>query len=304
MALTCTVACTHTQVTTAPSMMAREFKEESRKIRPVWHRTLVSSRACFGSLFSGTAKSNCTSWSGRQRSGPLADENMLYIGSWDGTLKKLSVDTGIVMTSIRLPSRVSATPTLHGDKLFVGLENGMLMCLNKHTLQRMWEKPQQLDADITQQPFVWGDTVYALTGDSSLYAMSVDNGHIVWRKRRPMENLVMMSQSRPLVLPGSAMQRSLMLVGNREGAIEVYDAQDGNLMFHLPVEQQEKPLRDIVAGPIVADNSIVAASVSGMMRAWRQPGFEEDWSVEESGLTHLAYDDVNKHVIAAGAGKI
>ncbi|MEM7589074.1 MAG: PQQ-binding-like beta-propeller repeat protein, partial [Myxococcota bacterium] len=104
--------------------------------------------------------------------------------------------------------------------------------------------------------------------------------------------------------PGSAMQRSLMLVGNREGAIEVYDAQDGNLMFHLPVEQQEKPLRDIVAGPIVAGNSIVAASVSGIMRAWRRSGFEEDWSIEESGLTHLAYDDVNKHVIAAGAGKI
>lgn len=300
--LACCVACTHAVTQTQPAPIIPPVQE---KLRPVWHRAIASARTCFRSLFSGTVKSSCMSWSGQQGlAGPLADQDTLYIGSWDATLKKLSTDNGHVMASTPLPARVSATPARHKDRLLVGLENGMLLCLDRHTLQPMWEKPQQLDADIAQQPLVQEDKVYVLTGDSSLYAIAIQSGQILWRQRRPMGNLVMLSQSPPLILPGSTMRRSLMLVGNREGKIEVYDTQEGNLMFYLPVEQQDKPLRDVVAGPIAANNVIVAASISGKMRAWRQPDFEEDWSIEESGLTHLVYDDVSKHVIAAGAGKI
>lgn len=304
-AMICCCACSHTQAhIAADSAVAAGVYSQSGAIRAVWRRPLASARACFRSLFAGTPSAGCMSWSGQQRSGALPDGDVLYVGSWDRHLRKVAVRSGRIVQSVRLPARVSATPQKHDNSLLVGLENGMLLCLHKQTLQPIWQKPQQLDADIAQQPVIWADRAYVVTGDSSLYAIAINNGDILWRKQRPLENLVMMSQSRPLILPASSIQRSMMLIGNRDGKIDVYDAADGNLMFQLPVSQQDNLLRDVVAGPIAAGHLMVAASVDGTMRAWRQAGFEEDWSLEEPGLTHLAYDAINNRVIAAGAGQI
>ena len=275
-----------------------------QRLRIVWQVPVLRGRSCLNSLLSGSAKAGCLSWSRREWAGPAYDaQDALYVGSSDKRLRKLSPSRGAVLAIAILPAAVLAKPVLHGRCVLVGLENGELVCLDKQTLSILWRT--QLDTDVTEPPVAWGSLLYVVTGDSSLYAIDAQSGKVQWRKQRPIEQLVLAPQSHPLVLPGlSEIERPLVLVGNRAGELEAYDAKEGTLLLTLPFEQQGIQLSDVVGGPVLANKCVVAASFSGGLRAWKRQGFDECWSLAEAGLTHIVFSKNTGLLVAVGSGKV
>lgn len=288
-----------------PSTPPLVAKGGTAPLRVVWQTPVLRARQCLGSLLSGSAKAGCLSWSRREWAGAAYDArtDRLYVGSSDKRLRQLSPRRGDILATTTLPGALLAKPVPQGRCLLAGLENGELVCLDKQTLAILWRA--QLDTDITEPPVAWGNLLYVVTGDSSLYAVDVQSGRVVWRQRRPIDQLVLRPQSHPLVLPGlSEVERPLVLLGNRAGAVEAYDAQEGTLVLTLPIDRNSTQLADVVAGPVIARECVVAASYSGGLRAWKLQGFDECWSVPEAGLTHVTFNARSGLLVAGGSGKV
>ncbi|MEM7495177.1 MAG: PQQ-binding-like beta-propeller repeat protein [Myxococcota bacterium] len=289
-------------VSSTPPLVA---KGGAAPLRVVWRTPVLRARQCLGSLLSGSAKARCLSWSRREWAGPTYDTqtDAIYVGSSDKRLRQLSPSRGDILATATLPGALLAKPVPRGRCLLAGLENGELVCLDRQTLAILWRA--QLDTDVTEPPVAWGSLLYVVTGDSSLYAIDAQSGRVVWRQRRPIDQLVLRPQSHPLVLPGlSEVERPLVLVGNRVCAVEAYDAKEGMLVLTLPIDQQSTQLSDVVAGPVIADKCVVAASFSGGLRAWKRQGFDECWSVAEAGLTHVTFNKNSGLLVAGGSGKV
>lgn len=84
-----------------------------------------------------------------------------------------------IMREFKLGSGVQSHPTVDGDVLYVGNNDGFLRAFDLNSSNLLWE--QNLQREILSAPVVTTSTVFVGSLDSHLYALNKTDGSIVWK---------------------------------------------------------------------------------------------------------------------------
>jgi outer membrane protein assembly factor BamB len=110
-----------------------------------------------------------------------ADSSRLVVGTSKGDLFLIDSANGKIVAQQKLVGGMVAAPTMVGDSMVVGTNDGRVYRLSSRDLVPEWEKPAALKGSVVSQPRVWGDLVFVQDDRSILLAIRLDNGKVVGR---------------------------------------------------------------------------------------------------------------------------
>jgi outer membrane protein assembly factor BamB len=142
---------------------------------------------------------------GRVVSSPAIAGGVVYIGSTDGRLYALDLQTGAKKWEFRTGSRIASSPAVDGGAVFFESYDGNFYALNKSDGSLKWKfavpgerrfaapgihgalpkgdtMPDPFDFYLSS-PAVWNETVYFGSGDGNVYALDAANGVKRWSFR-------------------------------------------------------------------------------------------------------------------------
>ena len=127
---------------------------------------------------------------------------------------------------------------------------------------------------------VSGDTVYAITSSSSIYALDTNRGRLLWKRDIGEETVT------------PAVSKDLVFIGADKG-ISAVDKETGEVRW-------EQLVGDISSKPIVADNLVIASCLNGEVYAFDVDSGTIEWSY---GFLDSAYvSELDDNVIYVGSG--
>lgn len=137
-----------------------------------------------------------TRLSGEVLAAPKGYRGVAYVKTQDGSVVAVKMDDGQVLWryNLHMPPlvlRQSSSPVITEQHVFVGFPNGRLVAIQRHSGIVDWERdiatPKgrsdiQRMADISADPLVINNTVYVVSYQGRLAAVSEDEGHTLWEK--------------------------------------------------------------------------------------------------------------------------
>ncbi len=214
----------------------------------------------------------------------IDDAGIVYIGSGfngkavvalrsgsDDELREQKLDRLLWRTALAYP--ITAPVTLAGDLVIVGGGNGdmvhsdpnpqgLVVALNRKTGQVVWQTKFE-DAVLGRIAVRDGMMLCPLrTGEVA--ALSVADGHILWRSR--------VSGTAP-VLAGGALTKERAYVVSSDGYLVAFAASTGKMLEKVYLNDQGKPGSGLsISSPQVVGNRIVVGSETGGLRAFLGTG--------------------------------
>lgn len=84
----------------------------------------------------------------------------------------MALDTGSGSTrwSADLKMDITAAPTVAGTSVLIGTENGLVFGLEAHSGEVLWKF--RAAGEISGSPIVVGDTMYVVSSEGTLYAVT------------------------------------------------------------------------------------------------------------------------------------
>jgi hypothetical protein len=205
---------------------------------------------------------------------PMVEGDTVYVVGRDGGAWALDAANGRVRwTSLGVPSSSAmvsgSAPAVSGDVVLFPQASGELTAARRDTGDRVWvaglagqrvgRAYAQLVGDITGDPVVVGDTIYAGTAAGRTVALNATSGETLW-------NVGEGALNPPLVVGGS------VFVVNDENRLVRLDAGSGEVIWavEMPYWTTEKirKRKGIVAqfGPVLAGGRLVVVGSDGQMR--------------------------------------
>ena len=138
----------------------------------------------------------------RARSQPTIHNNVVYMGSQDGTVYSINIDTGCVYWDFKAPAEVRASVVVDTDRslLYVGDMDGNIFAINQDDGSEVWRSHlnDHPDATITGSPQYYEGVIYvpisskewATAADPSyscctfrggIIALDARDGKIIWK---------------------------------------------------------------------------------------------------------------------------
>lgn len=274
-------------------------------LNPVWFTPVVTNGACLNSILSDPKEKNrCVSWNRREIAGPLFDESrgLIYVGGSDGMLHIVSAKDGRSKKNIRLPGNLKAKPILSNNHLFFGTDNGIVLKMNVESFQIVWQI--EVDAEVEHSLVLNDQTVFFISGLSTVYAVDAQTGEIKWNRKRPLPSKIFIAnQSKPLLVNLEDKNKMLVLVcGHPSGQVDLYEAKTGKTLFNIMIGDPTKEFPDIVATPVYDNGSIIVASFNKGIASLEPGTGEVQWRFPENKKTRLLA--ANGMIYAAGSHSV
>lgn len=235
---------------------------------------------------------------------PKVTDEMVLVHTMDGGLTAFNAHDGRQLWRFthNLPTLVlrrSSTPVVTNDFVIAGFSTGKLIALNKHDGTVVWTQDigqakgrtdLQRMVDISADPVLGTDVVYAASYQGSLVALNINTGHIVWDRDISSysgfaiddSNLYVAAtkgdvlaidcasghtlwlqnslQGRRLSKP--AIMGNYIIVGDSDGFVHWLDKQTGNLVGRTKIDKA-----GVEATPIVHNNIVYLLGRSGKLVA-------------------------------------
>ena len=232
----------------------------------------------YGEVVALDAASGAVVWRQRLDSpatgAPMVDGDTVYVVGRDGGAFALDTGNGrIRWTTLGVPNASAmvsgSAPAIAGDLVLFPQASGELTAARRDNGDRVWvaglsgqrsgRTYAQLVGDITGDPVVVGDTVYAGTAAGRTAALNAATGETIW-------NVGEGALNPPLVVGGSVFSV------NDENRLVRLDAGTGEVIWavDMPYWTTEKvrKRKDIVAqfGPVLAGGRLVVVASDGQLR--------------------------------------
>ncbi len=122
-------------------------------------------------------------------SSPAIFKNTCYVGSVDGKVYAINIETGEIIDSYTTCGSIISSPLISDGILYFGSNDGKLRALtitNSGKLELKWAYPWtgSLGA-IRCQPTIFDKKVYFTAGKDDIYAVDVDSGDLCWVYETP-----------------------------------------------------------------------------------------------------------------------
>lgn len=154
------------------------------RTRPFVTNELVIFGADDGSIY-GIELSGKRKWVMRAKravnSSPYVDtnENVCYVGSFDGHLYALDANSGYSLWRFRTNSPVISSPAVANDSVYFGSTDGRLYAVVASSGKERWQV--NLEKPIVASPVVHNNFVYIGCTDGAFYCFDTKTGKQVWK---------------------------------------------------------------------------------------------------------------------------
>lgn len=256
---------------------------------------VVIKKFCLSSILA-EPETGCISWNRYENAGPLLSGDLIYVGGSDGYLHVISVPTKQTQKRILLPGNLRTKPTLIGTTLLLGTNQGYLLSFNTQTWEQNWS--QKLDSELPNPVLVSNNRIYALSGLSTLYALDLNSGDLIWEQKRPLNpGLGLKSQSNPLILGDK------LVTGNPSGKVDFMRLSDGTLLFDVNIGDTKKQFPDVTTDPVpLGPDKIAVASYNQGLAVLDSNTGVILWTLPILNITQLVVTD--SLLIAAGPKEV
>lgn len=106
-------------------------------------------------------------------------DGMVYIGSTDGKLYALDLESGKKRWEFATPLGFSASAAVRDGRVCIGDADGMFYCLDAASGKQLWDF--QTDGEINSSANFHNDNVLFGSQDSYLYCLDAASGKLVWK---------------------------------------------------------------------------------------------------------------------------
>jgi outer membrane protein assembly factor BamB len=239
---------------------------------------------------------------------PVADGDLVYVGSYSG--KVLALSTAARSQDLDFPQKrngewewacpktgkesnaIVASPAVGEDAIYVASSNGRVYSLDKEFGDLNWESDilvEEGEKKLWTSPVIQGDTMYVSTFDGHIYALSVKTGDLSpWAFKSEVGFVSLPVIYNDIIFVGS-FDRNLYAV-KIGGDEALWEFPGGNWFW---------------AGPVVSDGVIYAGCLDGKIYAIDYWTGEQLWSFDaESPIVSSPVLADDLLVVAAKSGDI
>jgi len=180
---------------------------------------------------------------------PVTDGSVVYFTSMDHHVYALKLESGdLVWKSDDLGGAIAGNPTLSPEGvLYVGTFGAEMLALDIKDGSVKWRTMGE--GWIWSGPTLDGDTLYFGDLSGALFAVSADDGAVIW-KVNPDQNPKAAISDRPLVLEDT------LYIVNESGSIFAVDKTTGNTRWSRAIDKAK-----LYASPAAAGDFIIVAPV-------------------------------------------
>jgi outer membrane protein assembly factor BamB len=192
--------------------------------------------------------------------GVTADNDNLFVGSYDSTFYSLNASTGKLNWKFRTRGPIGSTAALDGDLVYFFSGDGLLYCLNKNTGTVKWQF-KTLGGGLPDRRYDWPDyyqsspttdeqAVYFGAGDGRLYALNKSNGSIQWT-----------FQTGDVIHTKPAVNDRKVIFGSFDGNLYCVNKTSGALLWKFKTTGQHYfPRGEINGSPVIHRNKVYVGS--------------------------------------------
>lgn len=200
---------------------------------------------------------------------PAADRTVAVAAFSSGEVFALRPENGRVMwmdnlASVRRAGSLSSIadirglPVLDRGIAYAVSYGGRMVAIDQRTGVRIWQK----EIGGAETPWVAADTVFVLTDDQQLVALTRESGDIAWVTRLPMYEDPD-DRKNPIVWTGPVMAGGRLILASSMGHVAEISPQSGKLL------EKWKASNNVTIPPLVADNTLFILSEDGELTAYR-----------------------------------
>ena len=202
---------------------------------------------------------------GPVRGSAIADNSNVYFGSSDGHLYSVNKNYGELIWKFKTESSVTSTPTLSDNLIFINSSSNTLYAIDRNTGKLVWKYQTQPSVPsywewdyYTASPVVDAGRIYIGSGDSHLYALSLD-GKLLWKyKTNGRIRAAVLVKDGKIYLPSN------------DGVMYVLNSIDGKLLWKFETDGAKYDSRkfgwdrnSIYAAPVIQDSLVIIAARDG-----------------------------------------
>jgi outer membrane protein assembly factor BamB len=201
---------------------------------------------------------------------PIVGENAIFTLNTEGELVARSTHKGKVLWEAELEveeeEQLSFSGGLAlGEHLYVTAGSGDVMAYNPQTGEKVWQI--SVGSPIRSAPTLAEGKLFILTYDNHTYALSTEDGSLLWTHSSIEESLAILGGAAPAVADG------IVIVPYSSGEIYALRTTDGRYLWHdsLSLNVGGDPfssLVDIEASPVIADSIVYAVNHNGQLTAF------------------------------------
>lgn len=212
-------------------------------------------------------------------SSPTLHDDGIYVGSGDGHLYALDVETGAERWRFGTDGAVDSAPAVADGVVYVVSRDGSLYAVDAHAGTLRWsfatEGEQMLDFwdFYLSDPLVYGDVVVFGSGDGAVYALDRVTGELRWRHATSQ-----------VVHAAPVESGGLIYVGGFDGILRALRPETGEVAWRFETEGNSGfPRGDIQRAAALVDGVLYFGSRDYRLYALAATDGRVLWSLEESG---------------------
>lgn len=187
---------------------------------------------------------------------PAADGGVVVVPFSSGELVALRADSGRMLWSDSLAtarrtdqisalSHIRGRPVIDRGRVFALSHGGVMVAIDMRTGRRVWER--QIGG--LESPWVAGDYVFVLTGDSEVACLSRTDGSILWVQALPRWGNEAKKKD-PITWTGPVLASDRLIVAGSHGEALTLSPYSGDILGF------ESMPNGVSVAPVVADGSV------------------------------------------------
>jgi outer membrane protein assembly factor BamB len=199
---------------------------------------------------------------------PAADQSLIVLPLSSGEIVGLRPENGQVvwednLSSVRRTgslasiSDIKGLPVIDQGVVYAASFSGRMVALDQVTGQRLWQR----EIGSAETPWAAGDTVFVMSSEQQLVALTRSGGEIRWVTALPRYEKD--DREKPVIWSGPVLAGGRLLLVSTSEKIAEIDPQDGKIL------KQSDLGGSADLPPLVAENTLIVLTKDGEIRAFR-----------------------------------
>ena len=202
---------------------------------------------------------------------PIVAQNKIIVPGTGGAFFILSGDKGQVLWNENISSNkqlpkifhsgdIIANPIYHEGVVYIVSQSGFTAAFDIDTSEELWNIP----VGGIETPTLSGETIFVNGNMGLLAAIDISSGKLRWKKKYPsyINENSLFSDKKVAIYKGPTLAGSKILLSNLEGKIIIIDANNGNEINTLDINE-------LALAPIPVDKKIFFLTKKGKLLAYK-----------------------------------
>jgi outer membrane protein assembly factor BamB len=229
---------------------------------------------------------------------PVAIGDSVWAAAQDGTVTRISLDTGRPFWRVSVGKPLTAGVGTDGATTVVATRDGTVVALDELGRIR-WTAP--VNGEVVTAPAVADGVVLVRTTDNRMLAFEVDGGKRRWSFQRQNPPLVLRNSGGVAMIPGAA------FIGMPSGRVVALALQNGAPRWDVPLSQPRgttelERIADVVGSPLIIGRELCAATYQGRIGCLDLASGSPAWLRDFSSAVGLDVD--SRGVVAPDADDV